>query len=100
MKKALKIAAVVALTSTGVAQAGSVDNYIEPFNLYDAEISGTVPGVKVRHNGETAIYQVGEHGLTRDVVFATDGDVRVAWAESHLGLTLTGDTYSKGESPN
>ena len=100
MNKLFVTAAAVALTLTGVAQAGSTDNYVEPDNRYDASIGSTVPGVKVRHNGVNTVYKVGEMGLTRDVVFATDGAPRVAWAQANLGLTLTGDTYSKGENPN
>ena len=99
MNKLFVTAAAVALTLTGVAQAGSTDNYVEPDNRYDASIGSTVPGVKVRHNGVDTVYQVGENGLTRDVVFATDGEARAAWAKVHLGLDLTADTYSKGENP-
>ena len=103
MKK-LALMAVAGVMMAGAAMAETPVGTITIWNEYNAETGSTDPGVKVRMNhagdlGSTTIYRVGDKGLTRDIVFATDGSVREEWARVNLGLELMGATYSPGENP-
>ena len=103
--KNLLLTAATGVMMASAAMADMPVGTITIWNQYDASSGGTIPGVKVRMNhagdlGSTTIYRVGDKGLTRDIVFATDADAREDWARINLGLELMGATYSPGENPN
>ena len=102
MKK-LAVMAVAGVMMANTAMAETPVGTITIWNEYNAETGSTDPGVKVRMNhagdlGTTTLYRVGDKGLTRDVVFATDAETRENWAKENLGLELMGFAYSPGEN--
>lgn len=83
---------VLAATSAATfAEGFDLRNAVAPHHIYNSATGGTVPGLEVTANGQKTVYQMGDLGLTRDIIFDDSGDKMEAWAQSALGVAVTAD---------
>ena len=89
----LATAAVAALATSGFAgglmNATPGDNYVHRDMIWDQDAQKTRPTLIVAMDGEVTRYEIGQLGLTRDIIMGDYSLKAQAWAKSTLGRDLT-----------
>ena len=93
--KTLILAALAATTLATASFAGGVtnstpgDNYVHRDMIWDQDAQKTRPTLIVAMDGDVTRYEIGQLGLTRDIIVGDYSLKAQAWAKSTLGRDLT-----------